>query len=304
VGAGPPCPSSVVVFLSQAVQPLRPAGVGGLSSRSAGQNGGLRLGPAHHSPCQPRYEDRVSLQPLPSSWHKIGTFGNTAHRVTPQSTRSALWASIDLAGYSLFGIGEDDPKRGALAAKYPTPILMADRDRRDGVRQALGAVHAALNRPRLWRVTAALAALLLCALLLVCSQGSLTIIAQKPTADGQGAAALPGADGPGAARSQGAAALSAALPSWEPWCTRGTPRKERERLAFCARVEGRVLTSTHGPQPDETHIAVISDFHIVLVRLPNWEATPKRGAKIVAIGPLFRARDGQREVQAFRYETT
>jgi hypothetical protein len=49
---------------------------------------------------------------------------------------------------------------------------------------------------------------------------------------------------------------------------------------------------------------VISDFHLVIVRLPNWEATPNRGAKIVAIGPLFRARDGQREVQAFRYETT
>jgi hypothetical protein len=158
-------------------------------------------------------------------------------------------------------------------------------------------VRAALDHPRLWRVTAALAVLLLCALLLICSQGSLTIIAQKPAADDQGAAALP-------TRGQGAAALPAGLPAWEPWCTRGTPRKERVRLAFCARVEGRVLTSTHGPQPDEAHVAVISDFHIVLVRLPNWETTPKRGTKIVAIGPLFRARDGQREVQAFRFETT
>jgi hypothetical protein len=144
-------------------------------------------------------------------------------------------------------------------------------------------VRAALDRPRLWRVTAGLAALLLCALLLVCSQGSLTIIANRPTTASQAAAALP---------------------SWEPWCTRGTPRKERKRLAFCARVEGRVLDSTHGPTPDEAHIAVISDFHIVLVRLPNWETTPEKGAKIVAIGPLFRARDGQREIQAFRYETT
>jgi hypothetical protein len=138
----------------------------------------------------------------------------------------------------------------------------------------------ALDRPRVWRVTAALATLLLCALVLVCSQGSLTIIPHRAT--------------PGAG----------ALPSWEPWCTRGIPRKERKRLAFCARVEGRVLASTHGPNPDEAHIAVISDFHIVVVRLPNWETTPSRGAKIVAIGPLFRARDGQREVQAFRYEVT
>jgi hypothetical protein len=144
-------------------------------------------------------------------------------------------------------------------------------------------MRAALDRPRLWRVTAGLAALLLCALLLVCSQGSLTIIANRPATATQDAAASP---------------------SWEPWCNGGTPRKERKRLAFCARVEGRVLASTHGPTPDEAHIAVISDFHIVLVRLPNWEATPKRGARIVAIGPLFRARDGQREVQASRYETT
>jgi hypothetical protein len=63
-----------------------------------------------------------------------------------------------------------------------------------------------------------------------------------------------------------------------------------------------VIGSTHGPGAEEAHIAVISDFHIVLVRLPDWEATPKTGAKIVAIGPLFRARDGQREIQAFRFE--
>jgi len=61
-----------------------------------------------------------------------------------------------------------------------------------------------------------MAALLLCGLVLVCAQGSLTIIAHKPAADGQ--------------------------------------------------------------------------------------ATPTRGANVVAIGPLFRARDGQREVQAFRFE--
>jgi hypothetical protein len=178
---------------------------------------------------------------------------------------------------------------------------MADHDRRDSAPRAdapdtvrrgpdaPGPIRRVLDHPRLWRVTAALAALLLCALLLICSQGSLTILAHKPAADNQEATTTQDA---------------AAAPSWEYWCTKGTPRKERERLAFCARVEGRVLASTHGPNPDESHIAVISDFHLVIVRLPNWEATPNRGAKIVAIGPLFRARDGQREVQAFRYETT
>ena len=141
-------------------------------------------------------------------------------------------------------------------------------------------MRAALDRPRLWRITAVLAALLLGGLIFMCSQGSLTIIARRPSA-------------------------RAAVPApWERWCTRGTPRRERVRLAYCARVQGRVIDSTHGPNPDETHIAVIGDFHLMLVRLPNWQPTPSRGTDVVAIGPLFRARDGQREVQAFRYETT
>jgi hypothetical protein len=144
----------------------------------------------------------------------------------------------------------------------------------------MSGLRAALDRPRLWRVTAALSALLLLGLVLVCAQGSLTIIARRPSANGP----------------------AAGQPSWEYWCTKGIPRTERKRLAFCARVQGRVLSSTHGPTPEESHIALISDFHIVIVRLPDWEAIPKRGARVVAVGPLFRARDGQREVQAFRFE--
>jgi len=142
-------------------------------------------------------------------------------------------------------------------------------------------MRAALDHPRLWRTTALLAALLLAALLFVCAQGSLAVIAARPATSAQ----------------------ATALPSWEPWCTRGAPRKERERLAFCARVEGRVLESTHGPAAGEAHVAVISDFHIVIVRLPESVTTPRRGTNVVAIGPLFRARDGQREVQAFRFAT-
>jgi hypothetical protein len=40
-------------------------------------------------------------------------------------------------------------------------------------------MRAAFDRPRLWRATAALAALLLAGLVLVCAQGSLTIIAKS-----------------------------------------------------------------------------------------------------------------------------
>jgi len=153
-------------------------------------------------------------------------------------------------------------------------------------RAAGAAVRATLDRPRLWRASATLSALLLGALLLACAQGSLTIIARRP------------------ATRDAAAQGAAAQPSWVRWCTRGEAREDRKRLAFCARVEGRVLSATHGPAPGEAHLAVLGDFHLVIVRLPDGVATPARGTRVVAIGPLFRARDGQREVQAFRFNAT
>jgi hypothetical protein len=153
------------------------------------------------------------------------------------------------------------------------------------LRRAAATVRAELDRPRLWRASAALLALLLIALLLACAQGSLTVIAARPA----GAMRL----------AAGGAHTALGLPSWEHWCTRGEAREDRRRLAFCARVEGRVLAATHGPAPGEAHLAVIGGFHLVIVRLPDWVATPARGTRITAIGPLFRARDGQREVQAF-----
>jgi hypothetical protein len=149
------------------------------------------------------------------------------------------------------------------------------------IRRGLSGVHTALDRPRLWRATAALAAVLLCGLLLASAQGSLTVLTHRPAAVGRGAAALP---------------------AWAGWCTTGRPREDRKRLAYCARIEGRVIDSTHGPGPRETHVAVVGGFHIVLVRLPDGAPTPSWGTHMVAIGPLFRARDGQREVQAFWLE--
>jgi hypothetical protein len=149
------------------------------------------------------------------------------------------------------------------------------------MRSGAATVLAAIGRSRLWRVTAVLAALLLCALAFVCGQGSLTVIARQPAAGRLGVTASP---------------------AWERWCTRGHPREDRKRLAFCARAEGRVLSSTTGPGPGEEHLAVLGDFHIVLIRLPDGTPMPARGTKIVAIGPLFRARDGQREVQAFLFQ--
>ena len=61
-----------------------------------------------------------------------------------------------------------------------------------------------------------------------------------------------------------------------------------------------MLAATHGPAPGEAHVAVLADFHLVIVRLPDG-SRPRRGTRVIAIGPLFRARDGQREVQAFGF---
>jgi hypothetical protein len=136
---------------------------------------------------------------------------------------------------------------------------------------------AALDRPRLWRVTAALAALLLAAVIAVAAQGSMTVIARAPA----------GRD-----------------IAWARWCGHGQVRLDRRRLAFCARVNGIVLATTHGPAVGEIHLAVVGGFHLTLVRLPDGSRTPGIGARVTAIGPLLRARDGQREVQAFHWGPT
>jgi hypothetical protein len=141
----------------------------------------------------------------------------------------------------------------------------------------LGRIRIVLDRPRLWRATAVLAGLLLCGLLVGAAQGSIDVIGPRPT-------------GP----------ASASGTSWERWCTAGKVREDRRRLAYCARVDGLVLTSTHGPGAGETHVAVVGGFHLTIVRLPDGARTPSLGTRIVAVGPLVRARDGQREVQAFR----
>jgi len=137
------------------------------------------------------------------------------------------------------------------------------------------AVRAALDRPRVWRVTAVLAALLLCTLLVGAAQGSIDVLATRPAGPDHAA-------------------------PWVRWCSAGQVREDRTQLAYCARVDGLVVNSTHGPAPGESHVAVVGDFHLTIVRLPDGAHTPPLGGRLIAVGPLVRARDGQREVQAFR----
>lgn len=133
------------------------------------------------------------------------------------------------------------------------------------------------DRPRLWRVTAALAALVLIITVVLAAQGSLTVLANRPSA--------------GAAGQR----------SWERWCGNGLVRMDRVHVAYCARVEGIVLRRTFGPSKAESHLAVIGDFHLLVVRLDTGrKGVPGIGARVIAIGPMVRARNGQLEIQAFR----
>jgi hypothetical protein len=144
-------------------------------------------------------------------------------------------------------------------------------------RSPLERIRVALDRPRLWRVTAGLAALLLCGLVVGAAQGSIAVLTRATA---------------GASSERGV--------TWERWCTAGKVREDRRRLAFCARIDGRALASTHGPGVGEVHVAVVGGFHLTIVRLPDGSPTPSLGTRVVAVGPLVRARNGQREVQAFK----
>ena len=136
-------------------------------------------------------------------------------------------------------------------------------------------VRRAMDKPRPWRATAAVSGLLFLAVLVAVAQGSVTVVDQEPAAELHG------------------------QPAWEQWCTRGHARTDRERLAWCARVHGRVVWTTHGPSPGELHLAVIGGFHLTIVRMPYNVHHPGVGSSLTAVGPLVRARNGQREVQAF-----
>jgi hypothetical protein len=46
-------------------------------------------------------------------------------------------------------------------------------------------------------------------------------------------------------------------------------------------------------------VAVVAGFHLTIVRTSYREDHPGVGSTLTAVGPLVRARNGQREVQAF-----
>jgi hypothetical protein len=85
--------------------------------------------------------------------------------------------------------------------------------------------------------------------------------------------------------------------AWSRLCDGRAARPDRVLLARCARVHGRVLWVRRRPR--EVHLALIARLHVFVVKLAPGMPSPGVGAALTATGPLVRARNGFREVQAF-----
>jgi hypothetical protein len=137
-----------------------------------------------------------------------------------------------------------------------------------------GRTRAQLLPPVVWRLSGVFAAVVLCGLLFLVGPGSVEIVARAPDRG---------------------AHLAATTPSWARPCFRGHTSSRYSKLAFCARVVGRVLASqTMGGEP---HLLVSGGFHFTLVELRPGARVPPLGSDITAIGPLFRGELGLRELK-------
>jgi hypothetical protein len=91
------------------------------------------------------------------------------------------------------------------------------------------------------------------------------------------------------------------LPDWTRPCVIDTPPVSAAgRLAFCARLRGRVVADlpafTSGDR--QRHVVVAGDFHVTLVELGPSMRTPRLGSTVAVAGPLQRGGAGLREMIA------
>jgi hypothetical protein len=128
------------------------------------------------------------------------------------------------------------------------------------------------------KTTALLAALLLVVAVGLASRGSIDTVGDDP----------------------GAVVLSSP-PTWAKPCQDREPRHDRELLETCARVAGRVLAvraEAGQTGPPEVHLAMIADFHLFVVKLAPGQGRPSLGSTVTVVGPLVRASNGLREIDA------
>jgi hypothetical protein len=96
---------------------------------------------------------------------------------------------------------------------------------------------------------------------------------------------------------------AARAPTWVQPCMVTPPREDRLLLSRCSRVRGRVLfvrSESAGREAPETHFALTARLHLFVVKLDPDMPTPDLGATVAVVGPLVRARNGLREIEARR----
>lgn len=100
----------------------------------------------------------------------------------------------------------------------------------------------------------------------------------------------------------GASAASGA-PAWAGPCYAHEPRPDRELLERCARATGVVahVRARGDGGWREVHFALVGRFGAVIVKLgdPDVLETPDVGTRVTVVGPLVRASNGMREIQAW-----
>jgi hypothetical protein len=130
------------------------------------------------------------------------------------------------------------------------------------------------------KMTALMAALLLAVAVVVASRGSIETVGDDPSA-----------------------VVLRSPPAWAKPCQDREPRDDRELLESCAQVAGRVVAvraEVRPTGPPEVHLAMIADFHLFVVKLEPGQRRPSLGSAVIAVGPLVRASNGLREVDAVR----
>jgi hypothetical protein len=88
------------------------------------------------------------------------------------------------------------------------------------------------------------------------------------------------------------------IPAWARPCGHEPTSPRHGQIAFCARVDGRVIESAASSRTEETHLLVVGGFRVTLVQLPRGARPPGWGSRITAVGAMFTNGSGVREVQA------
>ena len=92
-------------------------------------------------------------------------------------------------------------------------------------------------------------------------------------------------------------------PEWSAPCFLHEPRSDRPLLSRCARVTGVVarVRARRSSGFEEVHFALVGRFGVLIVKLGDPRAldTPGVGSRVTAVGPLVRAQNNMREVEAW-----